>query len=115
MAGIVAWRFDIASTWDESTRNGDEQADSEADHPSPSDHRRGGGAPSLRGGLEPEPPIADSEEVERSAYDLGPLRIFGVATALGIFSALQAYNYVNLLTNREQPLYLLLALNVSYW
>jgi signal transduction histidine kinase len=43
------------------------------------------------------------------------LRILGVATALGIFSALQAYNYVNLLTNRDQPFHLLLALNLTYW
>jgi signal transduction histidine kinase len=53
--------------------------------------------------------------MERPVPHIGPLRILGVATALGIFSALQAYNYVNLLTNREQPFHLLLALNVSYW
>ena len=53
--------------------------------------------------------------MERSVPHIGALRILGVATALGVFSALQAYNYVNLLTNREQPFHLLLALNVTYW
>jgi two-component system LytT family sensor kinase len=65
--------------------------------------------------LEAARPIVDSEEMERPRPPIGPLRILGVATGLGIFSALQAYNYVNLLTNREQPFYLLLALNFSYW
>ena len=42
-------------------------------------------------------------------------RIFAVATALGIFSGLQAYNYVTLFTDRKQPFHILLALNVTYW
>jgi len=42
-------------------------------------------------------------------------RIFTVATALGIFSGLQAYNYVALFTDRKQPFHILLALNVTYW
>jgi signal transduction histidine kinase len=43
------------------------------------------------------------------------LVIFGVATVLGVFSALQAYNYVAFFSEREQPLGMLLALNLSYW
>jgi two-component system, LytTR family, sensor kinase len=43
------------------------------------------------------------------------LRIFAVATALGIFSGLQAYNYITLFTDRKQPFHILLALNVTYW
>jgi signal transduction histidine kinase len=53
--------------------------------------------------------------MDRPALRLGLLRTFGVATAFGIFSALQAYNYVSLFTDRNTPFYLLLALNVTYW
>ena len=42
-------------------------------------------------------------------------RVFGVATLFGIFSGLQAYNYVSLFTDRRQPFSVLLALNVTYW
>ena len=70
---------------------------------------------SRAGSLEPSPSNADSEEMERPPTRVGALRIFGVATGLGIFSALQAYNYVNLLSNREQPLSILLVLNLNYW
>jgi signal transduction histidine kinase len=73
------------------------------------------GAAHARRALEARARIADSEEMERPAPHIGLLRIFGVATALGIFSGLQAYNYVNLLTNREQPFHLLLPLNLTYW
>ena len=53
--------------------------------------------------------------MERHAPRLSLLRIFGVATGLGVFSSLQAYNYVNLLANRRQPYLLLLGLNLTYW
>ena len=43
------------------------------------------------------------------------VRIFGVATALGIFSTFQAYNYVSFFTERKPPFPMLLALNVTYW
>jgi two-component system LytT family sensor kinase len=43
------------------------------------------------------------------------LRILGVATVLGMFSALQAFNYVSFFAELEQPFQILLALNVSYW
>jgi signal transduction histidine kinase len=43
------------------------------------------------------------------------VKIFAVATAFGIFSGLQAYNYVTLFTDRKQPLHILLALNITYW
>ena len=43
------------------------------------------------------------------------VRIFAVATAFGIFSGLQAYNYVTLFTDRKQPFHILMALNVTYW
>jgi signal transduction histidine kinase len=46
---------------------------------------------------------------------ISPLRILAVATVFGIFSALQAYNYVKLFTDDERPFYVLLALNVTYW
>lgn len=41
--------------------------------------------------------------------------IFGVATALGIFSAFQAYNYVSFFTDRKPMFAHLLALNMTYW
>ena len=41
--------------------------------------------------------------------------IFGVATALGVFSTFQAYNYVSFFTERKPSFPLLLALNVTYW
>jgi signal transduction histidine kinase len=41
--------------------------------------------------------------------------IFAVATVLGVFSALQAYNYVAFFADDEQPFTLLLALNLTYW
>jgi signal transduction histidine kinase len=53
--------------------------------------------------------------MDRPLRRIGLLRIFGVATAFGIFSALQAYNYVSLFTDRETPFHVLLALNVTYW
>jgi signal transduction histidine kinase len=43
------------------------------------------------------------------------VKIFAVATAFGIFSSLQAYNYVTLFTDRKQPFHILLALNITYW
>src|SRR5918993_1393888 len=41
--------------------------------------------------------------------------IAGVATALGIFSTFQAYNYVSLFTERDPSFPMLLLLNVTYW
>jgi two-component system LytT family sensor kinase len=53
--------------------------------------------------------------MDRPTLRIGLPRIFGVATAFGIFSALQAFNYVSLFTDRQTPFYILLALNVTYW
>jgi signal transduction histidine kinase len=53
--------------------------------------------------------------MEAGSRQMGILRIFGVATALGVFSGLQAYNYVSLFTDHEQPFLTLLALNLTYW
>jgi signal transduction histidine kinase len=41
--------------------------------------------------------------------------IAAVATALGIFSTFQAYNYVSLFTKTKPQMVQLLALNVTYW
>src|SRR5688572_20144562 len=105
----------VDSEWDESTVRRDERSDVHARESVGRDHPPGGLAMNPQRALEAARPIVDSEEMERPRPPIGPLRILGVATGLGIFSALQAYNYVNLLSNREQPFYLLLALNVSYW
>jgi signal transduction histidine kinase len=54
--------------------------------------------------------------VERSRSRISPWRILAVATGLGIFSSLQAYNYISLFEpDRNRPLYFLIALNVTYW
>jgi signal transduction histidine kinase len=42
-------------------------------------------------------------------------QILGVATVLGVFSALQAFNYVSFFAEQEQPFRILLALNAFYW
>ena len=43
------------------------------------------------------------------------LLIFLGATVLGVFSAIQAYNYVALFSEKPQPIEILLGLNMSYW
>jgi two-component system, LytTR family, sensor kinase len=109
------WRSDAGANWDETTVDRDEWHYLSVGTIARRDGAPVDDAPDMRTALEAAAPIVDSEEMERSVPHIGALRILGVATALGIFSGLQAYNYVNLLTNREQPFHLLLALNVSYW
>ncbi len=46
---------------------------------------------------------------------VSPGVIFGVATALGIFSTFQAYNYMSLFTAKQPSFPMLLLLNVTYW
>lgn len=41
--------------------------------------------------------------------------IFGVATALGFFSAFQSYYYVSTFSSQPDPIGVLLALNLNYW
>ena len=53
--------------------------------------------------------------MERTPRRVSLLGIFGVATVFGVFSGLQAYNYVSLFTESATPFYILLALNVTYW
>jgi signal transduction histidine kinase len=53
--------------------------------------------------------------MERNGSRLTFLRILAAATGLGVFSSLEAYNYVSLFTDRVRPFYFLLALNVTYW
>ena len=48
-------------------------------------------------------------------FRVSPRLIAGVATALGIFSTFQAYNYVSLFTERDPSFPMLLLLNVTYW
>src|SRR5262245_37239892 len=62
----------------------------------------------------PHHPV-DSSSMDRGARRISPLRILSVATMFGIFSALQAFNYVKLFDDHERPFYVLLALNVTYW
>ena len=75
----------------------------------------------LRLPLDPRPALdVQSGSVDISLMDwpsrrISLFRIFAVATAFGIFSGLQAYNYVTLFTDRKQPFHILLALNITYW
>ena len=65
--------------------------------------------------LDGDPRRIDSAQMDLSMNRHAALVIFGVATALGVFSALQAYNYVSFFAEQEQPFSVLLALNLSYW
>ena len=44
-----------------------------------------------------------------------PLTIFTIATVMGVLTALQAYNYVALVSEHKQPFSVLLGLNLTYW
>jgi two-component system, LytTR family, sensor kinase len=77
--------------------------------------------PLLHPHLDPDPSLdVRSGSVDISIMDwpsrrISLFRIFAVATAFGIFSGLQAYNYITLFTDRKQPFHILLALNITYW
>ncbi len=58
---------------------------------------------------------ADISEMDWPSRRISLFKIFAVATAFGIFSGLQAYNYITLFTDRKQPFHILLALNITYW
>jgi two-component system, LytTR family, sensor kinase len=58
---------------------------------------------------------ADISVMDWPSRRISLFKIFAVATAFGIFSGLQAYNYITLFTDRKQPFHILLALNVTYW
>src|SRR5918997_7082117 len=58
---------------------------------------------------------ADSAGMRSQPGRIGLPLIFGVATALGVFSTFQAYNYVSFFTERKPSFPMLLALNVTYW
>jgi two-component system, LytTR family, sensor kinase len=58
---------------------------------------------------------ADSAGMRSQPGRVGLPLIFGVATALGVFSTFQAYNYVSFFTERKPSFPMLLALNVTYW
>jgi signal transduction histidine kinase len=88
----------VAGGWDESPLDGDERRD------------RDGSS------LVAPSEAADTSGVERSTPRISPWTILAVATGLGIFSSLQAYNYIQLFQpDSERPFYFLVALNVTYW
>ena len=58
---------------------------------------------------------ADSSLMGRLSRATSPLTIFGIATALGVLTGLQAYNYVALTAEHKQPFIVLLSLNMTYW
>jgi two-component system, LytTR family, sensor kinase len=53
--------------------------------------------------------------MDRSGRRVSLPGIIGVATMFGIFSGLQAYNYVSLFMEQRTPFHVLLALNLTYW
>src|SRR5688572_11653047 len=53
--------------------------------------------------------------IDRSQQTVRPRVVFGVATALGFFSALQVYYFVSTFTPQPASFPLLLALNLAYW
>jgi two-component system, LytTR family, sensor kinase len=61
------------------------------------------------------PRSADSAGMRSQPGRVGLPMIFAVGTALGVFSAFQAYNYVSFFTERRPGFPMLLALNVTYW
>ena len=75
----------------------------------------------LRSLLDPGPTLdvrsgsADIALMDWPSRRISLFRIFAVATGLGIFSGLQAYNYVALFTDWKQSFPILLALNMTYW
>ena len=69
----------------------------------------------VRIGLDGSAVRVDSFVMERSLRRVGLLPVFGVATVFGIFSGLQAFNYVSLFTDKTQPFHILLLLNLTYW
>jgi signal transduction histidine kinase len=58
---------------------------------------------------------ADISVMDWPSRRISLVKIFAVATAFGIFSGLQAYNYITLFTDQKQPFHVLLALNITYW
>src|SRR5690606_18734396 len=90
-------------------------------HPDARDELRGfrdGYAAELRAlraaSLDASSDARDSRAMDRAGH-VRPRGIFGVATALGCFSAFQAYYYVSTFTDWPASLPLLLALNLGYW
>lgn len=57
----------------------------------------------------------DSEHMSARTGVIRLRLIFGVATALGFFSAFQAYYYVSTFSPQPDPIGILLALNFNYW
>ena len=57
----------------------------------------------------------DSRAMPRRNVHVRSSVIFGVATALGLFSGFQAYYYVSTFTEWPASLPFLLALNLGYW
>ena len=58
---------------------------------------------------------ADSSLMGRLSRATSPLTIFTIATALGVLTGLQAYNYIALTAEHKQPFIVLLGLNMTYW
>src|SRR5262245_7773144 len=57
----------------------------------------------------------NSAGMDTRALRVSPILIAGVATALGIFSSFQAYNYVRLFTERPASFPTLMVLNMTFW
>ena len=72
-------------------------------------------APWPQSAIDPGAPAVDSAQMSVPSGALRLRLIFGVATALGFFSAFQAYYYVSTFSSRQESYGILLALNLNYW
>lgn len=65
--------------------------------------------------LDHGPQGVDSARMPSRHGAVRPRVIFGVATALGFFSAFQAFYFVSTFTEKPASIHMLLALNLGYW
>lgn len=65
--------------------------------------------------LDAPPGSHDSTRMAQPARRISVPLVVGVASALGLFSTFQAFNYVTFVTREGQPFSVLLALNMTYW
>jgi len=79
------------------------------------DERRGAARGATPSFIDRASIAVDSDHVSARTGVIRLRLIFGVATALGFFSAFQAYYYVSTFSTRQDSFGILLALNLNYW
>jgi signal transduction histidine kinase len=107
-AGRTRWR-------DERQLRGDEMTVGTFKAVVGSDRRASLAGDPPRRALDVRPGTADSAVMDWPSRRISLVKVFAVGTAFGVFSTLQAYNYITLFTDEKQPFHILLALNITYW